>query len=85
MRHVGGIEHEVLAFNVQTAEGRWRAAKNPFCQFLFDTAHPDIDLFAISPALPSRKTPKPATPTWQFEPGRDLASRDQSGQVVGVL
>lgn len=53
--HAGKLEHRVLAFNVTTAERTWREMRNPLYQFIFDTVHPDIDLFSTSPALPERR------------------------------
>lgn len=44
MRHVGNIPHRVLAFDVETAEERWAAAKHPLFNFVFRTRHPDMDL-----------------------------------------
>ena len=51
MLHVGRIEHHVLAFNVHTAEARWRESGKPLYGFMVDTFHRDIDLFASTPAM----------------------------------
>lgn len=42
MKHAGNIPHRVLAFDVATAEPRWKAAKHPLYNFVFRTHHPDI-------------------------------------------
>lgn len=55
MMHVGRIDHRVLAFNVTTVESRWREAQHSLYDFMFDTAHPDIQLFSTQPALPRRE------------------------------
>lgn len=46
MRHVGSLNHDVLIFNVTTAESRWRDIKHPLYDFMVETAHPDIRLFS---------------------------------------
>ena len=52
--HAGRLEHRVLAFNVTTAESRWREAGHALYDFMIETAHPDIQLFSTRPALPRR-------------------------------
>ncbi len=42
MRHAGNIPHRVLAFEVATAEKRWREGNHPLYGFVFKTHHPDI-------------------------------------------
>jgi hypothetical protein len=44
LRHVGDIPHRVMAFDVPSAEARWRAANHPFLAFFRQTYHPDIDI-----------------------------------------
>ncbi|MBU4611372.1 hypothetical protein IMZ29_12795 [Achromobacter sp. GG226] len=44
MQHAGGILHRVLAFEVATAERRWRENRHPLYNFVFRTRHPDIVL-----------------------------------------
>lgn len=44
LRHVGGIPHRVMAFEVATAEARWTAASHPLLKFVRRTRHPDIDI-----------------------------------------
>ena len=55
MLHVGRIDHQVLAFNVHMAEARWRESGKPLYGFMVDTFHRDIDLFATTPAMGSRR------------------------------
>ncbi|MEJ0045362.1 MAG: hypothetical protein WDN04_03855 [Rhodospirillales bacterium] len=44
LRHAGNIPHRVMAFEVGTAEARWRAADHKLYDFVFRTHHPDIDV-----------------------------------------
>lgn len=44
MRHVGNLPHRVLAFEVATAQIRWKAAAHPLYDFIFETTHPDLRL-----------------------------------------
>jgi hypothetical protein len=63
LRHVGGIPHRVMAFEVSTAEPRWVAAGHPLTNFVFRTHHPDIDI-GVPPARQEwamRPQPSPAT------------------------
>jgi GNAT superfamily N-acetyltransferase len=55
LRHVGNIPHRVMAFEVPTAEARWRAASHPLIKFFRETSHPDIDI-----GLPVRPLSRPA-------------------------
>jgi hypothetical protein len=54
LRHVGNIPHRVMAFEINTGEARWTAAKHPLLNFFRHTRHPDIDI--SRPAGP-RATP----------------------------
>ena len=54
LMHVGRMDHRILTFNVTTAERTWKEASHPLYTFIFDTVHPDIDLFTPEPALPPR-------------------------------
>lgn len=49
MAHAGNIPHRVLAFEVNTAERRWREARHPLYDFVFRTRHPDLILDAGVP------------------------------------
>jgi hypothetical protein len=62
LRHVGNIPHRVMAFEVSTAEARWRAASHPLIKFFRETRHPDIDIGLPARAL-SRPTPAALRPT----------------------
>jgi hypothetical protein len=44
LAHVGNLEHRVMAFEIETFEARWAAARHPLYKFFFDTQHPDIDV-----------------------------------------
>lgn len=44
MEHVGNIPHRVLAFEIATAEKRWREHSHPLYNFVFRTHHPDIQI-----------------------------------------
>ena len=44
MAHAGNIPHRVLAFEVSTAERRWREGRHPLYDFVFRTRHPDLML-----------------------------------------
>ncbi len=46
MRHVGGLPHRVMKFEVGTAERRWAEARHPLYNFMVLTHHPDIRLDA---------------------------------------
>ena len=56
LRHAGRLDHRVLAFNVTAAERTWREPRHPLYEFIFETSHPDIQLFSKQPALPSRES-----------------------------
>lgn len=44
LHHVGNLPHRVLAFEIETFEERWTAARHPLLNFFFYTNHPDIDI-----------------------------------------
>jgi hypothetical protein len=44
LKHSAGLPHCVLAFNVATAEPRWRAARHSLYTFMGLTLHPDIQV-----------------------------------------
>lgn len=68
--HAGRLDHRVLSFNVTTAESRWRETKHPLYEFMIETVHPDIQLFATRPALPKREPARrvDASASWLFGP-----------------
>ncbi|WP_086919139.1 hypothetical protein [Paraburkholderia hospita] len=57
LAHAANIPHRIMAFEVGTAERRWREAGHPLHEFMVTTHHPDIDLSA-APSLdwPETKT-----------------------------
>lgn len=70
--HAGRMDHRVLTFNVTTAESQWREPRHPLYEFIFETAHPDIQLFSTRPALPRRDAAAAINqiPGWQFPAAR---------------
>jgi hypothetical protein len=49
LAHAANIPHRIMAFEVSSAERRWREANHPLYDFVFVTHHPDIDLSAAPP------------------------------------
>ena len=47
LAHAGHLPHRLLAFDVPTAETRWRAARHPLLAFMVDTAHVDLLGFGV--------------------------------------
>jgi len=60
LRHAGRLDHRVLAFTVIAAERTWREPRHQLYEFIFETSHPDIQLFSKEPALPGRQAGRPA-------------------------
>lgn len=50
LHHSGDIPHRALAFNVRTAEPRWRAGKHPLYAFMGLTHHPDLQVGLPGPS-----------------------------------
>lgn len=48
LRNTGNIPHRVMAFEIATAEERWRAANHPLLKFFRETHHPDIDIGTVT-------------------------------------
>jgi hypothetical protein len=44
LAHAGHLPHRILAFDVRSAEERWRAASHPLYDLVFRTRHPDLAL-----------------------------------------
>lgn len=44
LRHAGNLPHRVMAFEIESFQARWAAARHPLYKFFFDTRHPDIDV-----------------------------------------
>ena len=53
----------MVSFNVTTAEREWHAAQHPMYDFIFDTAHRDIDLFSSRSAIEERPLHRPEAAT----------------------
>lgn len=62
LKHAGNLPHRILAFELETAEARWRAARHPLLDLFVHTSHPDIERSGGLPAfgLPSRRQTAPA-------------------------
>lgn len=45
LTYAGGMPHRVLVFDVIAAERNWFEASHPLFKFMFETVHPDIELF----------------------------------------
>lgn len=62
LKHAGNLPHRILAFEVETAEARWRAARHPLLDLFVHTSHPDIERSGRLPGfgLPSRQQIAPA-------------------------
>jgi len=52
LAHVGNLPHRVMAFEIETGEERWGAAKHPLLGFFKRTHHPDIDVSDKGSLLP---------------------------------
>jgi hypothetical protein len=50
LKHSANIPHRALAFNVATAEARWRTAGHPMYAFMGLTVHPDIRVGVPGPS-----------------------------------
>jgi hypothetical protein len=62
LKHVGNIPHRVMAFEIDTMEARWAAAKHPMLGFFCRTTHPDIDIsnpFDLERAATARRVLNP--------------------------
>lgn len=70
LHHVGNLPHRVLAFDVETFEERWTAARHPLLNFFFYTNHPDIDLGSPSALPVAVPAPVATQPRHTVEPLR---------------
>ena len=43
LKHASNLPHRILAFELETAEARWRAARHPLLDLFVHTSHPDIE------------------------------------------
>lgn len=58
LRHAGNIPHRILAFEMETAEARWIAARHPLYPLFCDVRHPDINVRdAVHGSRPYRGIP----------------------------
>lgn len=61
LAHANNMPHRILSFDVNAAEANWASAKHPLFDFIFRTAHPDIDLRDSVPFIrEARKVTAPA-------------------------
>jgi hypothetical protein len=51
LKHAGNLPHRILAFELETAEARWRAARHPLLDLFVHTSHPDIERSSRLPAF----------------------------------
>lgn len=51
LAHANSIPHRVLAFEMATADARWRQAEHPLYKLFCRTHHPDIDVRGADPAV----------------------------------
>jgi hypothetical protein len=50
LAHAGGLPHQVLAFDVVSAERTWHGLRHNLYPFMVETWHPDLQLMAEAPA-----------------------------------
>lgn len=60
LKHAGNLPHRILAFELETAEARWRAARHPLLDLFVHTRHPDIELGGRLPGFGPRSRPQAA-------------------------
>jgi len=61
LAHAGGLAHQVLAFDVVSAERHWHAAGHGLYSFMVETWHPDLQLLAAA-------SPTQGPPAWLSAP-----------------
>ena len=64
LSYVADIPHQVLVFDVISAERNWHAANHALFGFMFATLHPDLQLFPRRPLVPQ----PPSTESWRYSP-----------------
>ncbi len=42
----GGLPHRMMSFNVFSAERKWHSISHPLYRFMYETFHPDIEIFS---------------------------------------
>jgi hypothetical protein len=60
LAHAGNLPHQILAFDVDSAEAAWRSAGHPLYGFMIDTVHPDLHPLPQHPDLLPTSRPLPA-------------------------
>ena len=59
LAHTGGLPHRILTFDATSAQRRWGEMRHPLYQFVFETAHADLEasrtLQSDGPALEDRR------------------------------
>lgn len=60
LKHAGNLPHRILAFELETAEARWRAARHPLLDLFVHTSHPDIERSSRLPAFGPSSLPHDA-------------------------
>jgi hypothetical protein len=61
LKHAGNLPHRILAFELETAEARWRAARHPLLDLFVHTSHPDIERSGRLPGFGPHSRPQAAT------------------------
>lgn len=78
LSYAGGLPHHVLVFDVIGAERHWHASNHALYGFMFETLHPDLQLFnprSLFDPVPTLR------PTAALQRPADLASTGQPAQV----
>lgn len=77
LSYAGGLPHHVLVFDVMSAERDWHSANHALYGFMFQTLHPDLQLF-------SPRSLFDPVPSWRIAPSRHAdADADASRERVG--
>lgn len=74
LRHVGNLPHRVMAFEIDSFEERWAAARHPLLDFFFRTRHPDIDIRRPAGAPLLRRPALRDAPAAAFVPGEAVCA-----------
>ena len=81
LSYAADIPHQVLVFDVIAAERHWHEANHALSGFMFNTLHPDLQLFPRAAAVPQ----PPASGSWTYNPamvprpGQPLHQADTRG------
>lgn len=60
LAHAGNLPHRILAFDVMAAERTWLAGGHGLYPFMFETFHPDLQLFGEPEPMVHEQVPLPA-------------------------